>query len=86
MFSGEMQCESREVRSKVYSECGKRIDIRRTEWWWLLVVTVTTQSQSAQLQGTMVNSVTLYVTFTIISLHISNNLADIYFGNQGDYG
>merc|ERR1711971_411910 len=36
------------------------------------------QSQSAQLQGTMVNSVTLYVTFTI--------LADIYFGNQGDYG
>merc|ERR1711971_815999 len=36
------------------------------------------QSQSAQLQGTMVNSVTLYVTFT--------NLADIYFGNQGDYG
>merc|ERR1712010_368819 len=41
---------------------------------------------SAQLQGTMVNSVTLYVTFTIISLYISTNLADIYFGNQGDYG
>merc|ERR1712110_508223 len=49
-------------------------------------VTVTWESQSAQLQGTMVNSVTLYVTFTIISLYISTNLADIYFGNQGDYG
>ena len=47
---------------------------------------VTTQSQSAQLQGTMVNSVTLYVTFTILSLHTITNLADIYFGNQGDYG
>ena len=63
-----------------------RIDIRRTEWWWLLVVTVTTQSQSAQLQGTMVNSVTLSVTFTILSLHTLTSLADIYFGNQGDYG
>ena len=34
----------------------------------------------------MVNSVTLYVTFTILSLHTITNLADIYFGNQGDYG
>merc|ERR1719507_685400 len=33
----------------------------------------------------MVNSVTLYVTFTIISLYISTNLADIYFGNHVDY-
>ena len=49
-------------------------------------MTVTTQSQSPQLQGTMVNSVTLSVTFTILSLHASTNLADIYFGNQGDYG
>merc|ERR1711997_954412 len=39
-----------------------------------------------QLQGTMVNSVTLSVTFTILSLHASTILADIYFGNQGDYG
>merc|ERR1712110_940233 len=43
----------------------------------------TTQSQ---LQGTMVNSVTFYVTFTILSLHSFTSLADIYFGNQGDYG
>merc|ERR1712110_1356111 len=40
----------------------------------------------SQLQGTMVNSVTFYVTFTILSLHSFTSLADIYFGNQGDYG
>ena len=40
----------------------------------------------SQLQGTMVNSVTLSVTFTILSLHTLTSLADIYFGNQGDYG
>merc|ERR1712141_303493 len=43
-------------------------------------------SHHSQLQGTMVNSVTLYVTFTILSLHTITWVADIYFGNQGDYG
>merc|ERR1711879_23269 len=40
----------------------------------------------SQLQGMMVNSVTVSVTFTILSLHTLTSLADIYFGSQGDYG
>ena len=67
-----------------------RIDIRRTARL-LAAGSESSESQHSpshhsQLQGTMVNSVTLYVTFTILSLHTITNLADIYFGNQGDYG
>ena len=68
---------------------GGRVDIRRSGRQRAVAAGSEKSQQNraqSQLQGTMVNSVTLYVTFTIISLHISNNLADIYFGNQGDYG
>ena len=68
---------------------GVRVDIRRSGRQRAVTAGSEKSQQNraqSQLQGTMVNSVTLSVTFTILSLHTLTSLADIYFGNQGDYG